>query len=245
MPNRYIRESAIESEGVNALTWQGEVFYRRLLNRVDDFGRFTANKELLRSKIFPLQLARVSAADVGRLLKQCEDAGLVFTYNVSGKDLLVINRWEKGRAKHSDYPDPPGEVLERMQTYVYRCKHMSANVPDSDTDSDTDPDADKRARPNGSRPTAEQWATFCAMSFPDWTKSDFESAFNHYEAVGWRYGKAPGKPVRDWEACARTCYSRFKNPNPANSSERNSKNNPVRPGANGRAYTQTDDYSRV
>ena len=59
MPNRYIREAAIESEGVNALSWQGEVFFRRLLNRVDDFGRFTASLALLRANIFPLQLDKV------------------------------------------------------------------------------------------------------------------------------------------------------------------------------------------
>jgi len=140
MPNRYIRESAIESEPVNALSWQGEVFYRRLLNRADDFGRFTANHALLRASLFPLQLDKVSDKDVARLLTEAEERGLLATYGVDGKRFLVIAKWEQGRAKESRYPQPPEDVCERMKTYVYTCKHTSTNVPDSDTDSDTDSD---------------------------------------------------------------------------------------------------------
>jgi hypothetical protein len=33
---------------------------------------------------------------------------------------------------------------------------------------------------------------------------------NHYEAVGWRYGKGPGKPIKDWKACVRTWEDRKK-----------------------------------
>lgn len=140
MPNRYIRESAIESEPVNALSWQGEVFYRRLLNRADDFGRFTANLALLRASLFPLQLEKVSEKDVSRLLKEVEKCGLLFTYQAEGKQLLVIAKWEKGRAKESRYPEPPADICKRLQTYVYTPKPTPADVPDSDTDSDTDSD---------------------------------------------------------------------------------------------------------
>ena len=125
MPNRYIRESAIESEAVNSLSWQAEVFWRRLLNRADDFGRFTANPALLRASIFPLQLDCVSEADVQRLLAECEAAGLLFSYSHSCKRFIVMNKWEKGRAKESKYPPPDDDTIKRMQTYVYRCSHMS------------------------------------------------------------------------------------------------------------------------
>ena len=145
MPNRYIRESAIESEAVNSLSWQAEVFFRRLLNRVDDFGRFTANPALLRASIFPLQLDRVTEADVQRLIEECEAAGLLFSYSHACKRFIVMNKWEKGRAKESKYPPPDDDTIKRMQTYVYRCSHMFADVPDSDTDSDTD--SDKRQAP--------------------------------------------------------------------------------------------------
>ena len=139
MPNRYVRESAIESESVNALSWKAEVFWRRLLNRADDFGRFTANTALLRASIFPMQLDRVTEADVQRLLSECEAAGLLFVYSSSGKQFIIINKWEKGRAKESKYPPPDGDTVKRMQTYVYRCSHMSPTptpTPTPITDSD-------------------------------------------------------------------------------------------------------------
>lgn len=142
MPNRYVRESAIESERVNALSWQGEVFFRRLINRVDDFGRFTASIQLLRASLFPLQLDRVSEKDVARLLNEAEEHGLLATYEVDGKRYLSIAKWEQGRAKASKYPQPPASVDERLQTYVYRFGQMSVDAPDSDPDTDHDTDTD-------------------------------------------------------------------------------------------------------
>lgn len=152
MPNRYVREAAIESEAVNSVDWFAETFWRRLLNRVDDFGRFTANLELLRASLFPLKLDRVRTTDISRLLAECEKAGLLFVYTVAGKQFLVLNQWEKGRAQNSAYAEPPPEIIQRMQTFVYKRKQMKADAPDSDTDSDTDAntdsdtDADNRAK---------------------------------------------------------------------------------------------------
>jgi hypothetical protein len=158
MPNRYVREAAIESEPVNSLGWQAEVFWRRLINRVDDFGRFTGNHSLLRALIFPLQLSRVRESDMKRLLAECERAGLLFTYSIAGKQFLVLNKWEKGRAKTSDYPPPPADICERMQTFVYGCKQTFANVPDSDSDSDHDSDAGRADAPAVAAPASNsEW----------------------------------------------------------------------------------------
>lgn len=133
MPNRYVRESAIESVPVNTVGWQAEVFWRRLINRVDDFGRTEAHPALLRAKIFPLQLNKVRDADVSRLLLECEQAGLLYAYCVEGKQYLQMQKWEVGRAKESKHPPPP----EQMFASVNGCIQAQTNVPDSDSDSDT------------------------------------------------------------------------------------------------------------
>jgi hypothetical protein len=142
MPNRYVREDAIESDRVNAMSWQGEVFFRRLINRVDDFGRFSASIPILRASLFPLQLARVSDKDVARLLIEAEANGLLATYDVNGKRFLALAKWEQGRAKGSKYPPPPDNIRERLQTYVYGSMQMQTDVPDSDSDSDSDSNTD-------------------------------------------------------------------------------------------------------
>lgn len=130
MPNRYIREGIIESEAVNSLSWQAEVFYRRLINRVDDFGRYTAHPALLRASLFPMQLEKVRETDIPRLLLECEQAGLLFVYATNGKHLLVLNKWEKGRASVSQYDAPPDEVAARLdqKEYLGTGVHMGSKV---------------------------------------------------------------------------------------------------------------------
>lgn len=149
MPNRYVREKAIESERVNQLSWQGEVFYRRLINKVDDFGRYTANVRLLRSNVFPLQIDKVSDRDISRLLSECEQAGLLATWvqETEGKPYLVMNTWELGRAMKSEFPPPPDSVARETSTHVYTCKHLletENKTPDYDYDYDTDYDKHRR-----------------------------------------------------------------------------------------------------
>ena len=150
MPNRYIRESAIESEAISSLSWEAEVFLRRLFNRVDDYGRISASTQILRASLFPLQLERVSEKKIEGLLVDLEKAGLIGIYQVDAKKFLQVAKWEQGRAKASRYPDPPADICKHLQTYVYGCKqtladanigkHMFTNAPDSDSDSDTDSD---------------------------------------------------------------------------------------------------------
>lgn len=146
MPNRYVRESAIESERVNALSWLGEVFFRRLINKVDDFGRFSANKAILRAALFPLKLDEITEEVVGACLVELEESGLAIIYSVEGKLVLQLAKWEKGRAKESKYPPPPASISQRPQTLVYNGKQVQTNVPDSDTDYDYDPDSDTPLR---------------------------------------------------------------------------------------------------
>ena len=200
MPNRYIRESAIESERVNALSWHGEVFYRRLLNRVDDFGRYSANESLLRASIFPLQVDKVSTKDVTRLLKECQQVGLLFAYEVENKRFLVINQWEKGRAKKSLYPSPPANICEHMKTHVYTCKHMSTDVPDSDSDSDTDTEREGAPKSKKGKPESpDQVKAFASENSLPVHLAD--SYWDHFESNGWKVGGRSA--MKSWQAAFR------------------------------------------
>ena len=59
MPNRILREGILDSDRVNKLSWGAEVFYRRLMSVVDDFGRFDARIDLLKSKLYPLNKMKI------------------------------------------------------------------------------------------------------------------------------------------------------------------------------------------
>ena len=106
MPNRILREGILSSERVALLTWQEEVFYRRLMSVVDDFGRFHANPKLLRSACYPLHIDKVSDADIGKWLTSCVTAALVSVYPApDGKRYLEMHDFrQQTRAKVSKYP---------------------------------------------------------------------------------------------------------------------------------------------
>lgn len=109
MPTRLIREGILTSEPVNSLSWPEEVFYRRLLSVVDDFGRYYASPKLLRAACYPLHIDKVSDSDIGKWLAACATAALVRVYPAQdGKSYIEVLRFnQQVRAKSSKYPQPP------------------------------------------------------------------------------------------------------------------------------------------
>lgn len=107
MPNRIIREGWIDSERIESLGPHAETFFLRLCLKADDFGRFTANPQLLKSALYPLR-EDIRHADIACNLATAERAGLVRTYEVSSKRYLVIPDFrQRSRASSSKYPAPP------------------------------------------------------------------------------------------------------------------------------------------
>lgn len=109
MPNRILREGILSSERVNALDWEAEVFYRRLMSAVDDYGRYTAHPALLRAALYPLKLETVDTERIARLLEAVRAAGLVHIYKVAGKPFLeLLDFRQRMRSRESKFPEPPG-----------------------------------------------------------------------------------------------------------------------------------------
>lgn len=106
MPNRIIREGILSSERVDRLDSAAEVFYRRLMSKVDDYGLYDARPTILRASLFPLRVDRVREADISRWIAECEKAGLIALYYHDGKPYVQIldTRWPvRSEAK---YPLP-------------------------------------------------------------------------------------------------------------------------------------------
>lgn len=108
MPNRILREGILTSDRVNALSLGAELFYRRLMSVVDDFGRFDARTVMLKVTCFPLRVNDVRDADLSRWLTECEAAGLIRVYAVDGKRYLEMADFRQAqRAKESKFPGAP------------------------------------------------------------------------------------------------------------------------------------------
>ena len=107
MPNRILREGIVTSERVNSLDWGSEVFYRRVMSIVDDYGRCEANAKLLLGSCYAMKLDCVSLSDIEQWLSNCQEANLVVLYEVSGKRYLEICDFRQQiRSKQSKYPSP-------------------------------------------------------------------------------------------------------------------------------------------
>lgn len=132
MPNRILREGILDSGAVNSLTWPSELFYRKLMSVVDDFGLFDGRLEVLRSRLYALQLDRVRVADVASWIAECEKAGLIRTYTVDSKPYILFHKLGPQRAKRSKYPRPPDgpPLIDGLRADESRCAQTRANVTD-------------------------------------------------------------------------------------------------------------------
>lgn len=143
MPNRILREGILTSERVAMLSWPEEIFYRRIMSVVDDFGRYHANHKLLRAACYPLLIDKVSDADIGKWLTSCVTAALVSVYPApDGKRYLqLLDFRQQSRAEKSKYPPPPDGCVASA-THV-----SSICVADAHVDGDVVEDVKDLAQP--------------------------------------------------------------------------------------------------
>lgn len=144
MPTRLIREGILTSERVNSLDPAAEVFYRRLLSKVDDFGLFDARPAILLSALYPLQLAKVREANIVRWLADVQTANLVRLYEVASKPYLQVldTRWPTRSSPK--YPPPPDGIGEQPSTTENSCAQLR---PYSDANAQSDSKAGAHSAP--------------------------------------------------------------------------------------------------
>ena len=126
MPNRIIRDAILTSEAVASLGWPEEVFYRRLHSIVDDYGRYEANPQLLRSRCYPLQTDSVRTADITRWMAACQKAGLILCYEVASKQYLEVLKFGQQQRSASKYP--PSPALANACNHLLADAHLDVSV---------------------------------------------------------------------------------------------------------------------
>lgn len=106
MPSRIVREGILDSDRVNALDFPAEVFYRRLMSKVDDHGCYDARPEVLKSHLYPVGGSRVREADISRWMAACQKAGLIVLYSHAGKPYLQMLDTKWPARSEPKYPLP-------------------------------------------------------------------------------------------------------------------------------------------
>ncbi len=136
MPNRILRDWT-DSDRVDKLTAEGEVFFTRLIMKADDYGRFHAETKRLKAACFPLKES-IRNTDIARWLQECEAAGLVRCYDAPEGRFLCIERFDQRlRIKREKFPRPPDGHVSDIRPSHDGHLTVTRQIP-SDSNSDSD-----------------------------------------------------------------------------------------------------------
>lgn len=220
MAQRMIRDGWLESDRIDALDVHAERFFIRLCLKADDFGRFHASPQLLKSMLFPLK-EDIRSTDMTRCLAECEKAGLVRCYEVAGKRYLEINNFgQRLRTMSSKFPQPADNPPQSADN----CPQPADNPPPEEKRSRKEGEGEEKERSSPpldfENPTPEKFnpnriATFDqVMTFGKSQPMPIsdeccEAFFDRMEAEGWVTPK--GLPLADWRARFRSWATNWAN----------------------------------
>lgn len=115
MPNRVLRESILNSERVNAVSQSAELHYRRLMSKVDDYGRIEASPRILKAEAWAMR-EDVTVEQIAEWTMELT-AGprpLILRYEVNGREYLEYQNFKQrirtakdGKTANSLCPNPP------------------------------------------------------------------------------------------------------------------------------------------
>jgi hypothetical protein len=129
VPIRLLREGILSSDRVETLDAPAEVFYRRLMSKVDDYGLFDARPAMLRSSLYPLRVDRVREADITRWIAACEKAGLIALYSHDGKPFMQMLDTGWQTRSEPKFPLPPWGKAEPPRAIASNCLQPQATAP--------------------------------------------------------------------------------------------------------------------
>lgn len=215
-----IREGFLDSEKVAALSWRTECFFHRLLLVADDYGLFDARPTVLRTRLFPLHLDKVSNQDIQDCLHETEEAGLVRAYCVGGKDYVQIINFGQRRQSKPKFPLPDGESpcnivshgSSRESTVNNGESRKSTAYTETETETETESKTYTETEPCSVNRGVEQFprsaeevrlfmAAQLIVPKGEELKRCAESFFDDFSARGWRDSK--GIPLANWQPAAR------------------------------------------
>ena len=131
MPARWLREGILTSDKVDRLTFEEEVFYRRLLSVVDDHGLFDARPVILLARLYPLRIGSVTAEQCAAWAAACERAGLICLYESGGKPFLKLLNTQWPERSAPKYPTPTQGQLEQSAGKVLAVANSCSQPPAS------------------------------------------------------------------------------------------------------------------
>lgn len=118
MPNRLIKETIRTSKKINSLSDFEFRAWTYLITYVDDYGRGSADPELLKGFVFPRR-KEVREQDIQKALAALERTGSILLYEVAGEPYFCFPNWSRHQriqTKKSKFPAPSDSDMSRWVT---------------------------------------------------------------------------------------------------------------------------------
>lgn len=151
MPYRMIKDSLRTSRNVSSLTdFQFRVWIS-LITYVDDYGRGSADAELLKGLLFPRRHG-VTEKQIRDALGTLASKGMVNLYTVDDEPYFYFPKWgehQRIRTKVSKFPEPPADCGGSRQIAA-DCGEMRLETKPNQTKPET-----RNQKPNQTKPECE------------------------------------------------------------------------------------------
>jgi hypothetical protein len=183
LPNRILKESIRSSETINALTWEEEACFYRLMTACDDYGCFDGRASVVRSALYPLRVDWVTEAKVESWLQRMVQVGLLQLYEVNGRRYLRLVSWDshqRVRAKKSRFPQPAdiGGHLTTDDSETLTSDNYSHSESESESESESIAVDDGR----------EEFVEFVNRRLTTWPNAGEKYArlLTYADTIGWQ-----------------------------------------------------------
>lgn len=143
MPNRVIKESIRTSKKVNALTDFQFRVWLYLITYVDDYGRGSADPELLKGFLFPRRKG-ITEAQISEALHDLANTGMINLYDVDDESYFYFPNWgnhQRIQTKRSKFPDPPSPTVAHGEPQLESNPIQSNTNTESESNTTTESNA--------------------------------------------------------------------------------------------------------
>lgn len=111
MPNRIIKDSINESRGLSEVSFFADDLYKRLITYADDYGRFNADFQILRARLYPREIEIVSDQDIEDAMTELAGVGKIAFFTSTAKKEIYgcFPNWgdhQRLRESKAKTPDP-------------------------------------------------------------------------------------------------------------------------------------------
>ena len=205
MPNRIIKESIRTSKSINNLSDFQFRVWLYLITYVDDYGRGSADPELLKGLVFPRRKG-ITELQIAKALSELANTGIINLYEVDGESYLCFPTWEKHQriqTKKSKYPAPQESTVIHRESPPESNPNPNTNITPLVSKETFPPTGGASAT---KRPTLEEVEAYCKERN---NRVNPQAFIDYYSSNGWKVGK---NPMKDWKACVRTWEQRERKP---------------------------------